>query len=49
MPRWKSYGVENMTRLYHGNGGPRPVVAERISGRGKPYFAEPDHGTSAAQ
>ena len=43
MTRWQSYGVENIPRLYHGTGGPRPVVAEQISGRGKPHVAEAGH------
>ena len=43
MPWWRSYGVENMTRLYHGNGGPRPVAVERIACRRKPHVAEAGH------
>ena len=47
--KWGSYGVEDSTRLYHRDRRPRTVVAERISRGGKPHFAEPDSGPSAAQ
>ena len=42
------YGDLNSTRLYYRNGGPRTVVAERISRGREPHFAEPDSGTRAA-
>jgi len=45
IPKWRSYGVKNISCLYHVNSGPKTVVMERISGCGKPYFVEPDYGT----